>query len=169
MKFIGIAVLLVFVLMLLAVIAGQAGWLAGKMPADLGVKDGRLKPPALTPNSVSSQADLYADHPQKRYASVAPFRYSGDPQAAMGRLAAVLEATPGCVLVTREPGYLYAQCSTRLLKYMDDVEFALDEAAQLVHVRSASRIGRGDLGLNRKRVEALRAQFENSGTASPTQ
>src|SRR3990167_11397395 len=88
--------------------------------------------------------------------------YSGDAQAAMRRLAAMLEATPGCVLVTREPGYLYAQCSTRWLKFTDDLELYLDEAAHVIHVRSASRLGRKDFGVNRARVETLRQRFEQS-------
>jgi len=77
----------------------------------------------------------------------------------VGRLAALLETTPGCVLVKREPAYLYAQCRTRWLKFTDDVEFSLDEAGSVIHVRSASRLGRKDFGVNRARVEALRARF----------
>lgn len=143
----------------LLLVAGQLGFFAGKPPQDLGVRDGRLKPPSATPNSVSSQAGDYADHPQRSEASIAPLRYTGDAKAAVGRLAALLETTPGCVLVTREPAYLYAQCRTRWLKFTDDVEFSLDEAGGVIQVRSASRLGRKDFGVNRARVEALRARF----------
>ena len=163
MKIVGFVVLLALALAAILVVVGQLGFLRGQPPAGLGVQQGRLKPPSLTPNSVSSQAGLYADHPQRSYAEVAPFRYSGDGQAAMRRLAALLEASERTVLVTREPGYLYAQATTALLKFTDDMEFYLDEAASVIHVRSASRIGRGDLGANRARVEALRARFEQSG------
>jgi uncharacterized protein (DUF1499 family) len=68
--------------------------------------------------------------------------------------------------VTQSPDYLYAQCSTRWLKFTDDVEFYLDASAGVIHVRSASRIGRSDLGVNRARVEALRARFAAGGQAS---
>ncbi|MDI1273873.1 DUF1499 domain-containing protein [Polaromonas sp.] len=154
------ALLLVAALLLLA--AGQLGFLAGQPPKDLGVRDGRLKPPSPTPNSVSSQAGSHADHPQRSGADIAPLHYTGDAKAALGRLATLLESTPGCVLVTREPAYLYAQCHTRWLKFTDDVEFALDEAAHVIQVRSASRLGRKDFGVNRARVEALRARFEKT-------
>lgn len=151
-------------LLVMLLAAGQLGLLKGKPPTDLGVRDGRLKAPAITPNSVSSQAGLYPDHPQRRYAEVAPFSYTGDGKAAMDRLATLLEASARCTLVTRQPAYLYAQCSTRWLRFTDDLELYLDEAAQVIHVRSSSRLGRKDFGVNRARVEALRERF---GQAAP--
>ena len=63
--------------------AGQRGVFAGKPPQDLGVRDGRLKPPSPTPNSVSSQAGGYADHPQRREAHIAPLSYTGDAKASL--------------------------------------------------------------------------------------
>ena len=153
--------LLVAVLVLAVVVfaAGQAGWFAGKTPTDLGVVNGRLKPPSRTENSVSSQAGLYPGHPMKAYAEIAPFKFSGEGRAAIDRIWRIVESTPGARVVREEPTYLYAQFRTRWLKFVDDVEFFADEAAKVVHVRSASRIGRGDLGVNRARIEAIRAQF----------
>jgi uncharacterized protein (DUF1499 family) len=162
MKIMGILLLLAF----LVVSAGQLGVFSGKTPDGLGVQAGRLKAPAETPNSVSSQAGLYAGHPQQRYADIAPFTYIGDGQAALRRLAVLLQSSDRCLLVTQSPDYLYAQCSTRWLKFTDDVEFYLDASAGVIHVRSASRIGRSDLGVNRARVEALRARFAAGGQAS---
>lgn len=159
MKILGVSALLALLAALLVFLAGQMGLLSGTPPQDLGVHKGRLKPPALTPNSVSSQAMLYPEHPQRAYADVRPIAYTGDPRLAMTRLIAMLEQTPGCVLVTREPAYLYTQCSTRRLKFTDDVEFLLDPAASVIHVRSASRLGSGDMGINRSRVEDLRTRF----------
>jgi len=147
-------------LALLLPIAGRIGWLAGKAPDDLGVREGRLKPPSDTPNSVSSQANLYPSHPQQKYAYLPPFNYRGDSQQAMQRLAGLLSATAGCVMVKQEPVYLYAQCRTKLLNYTDDIEFYLDEQAGVIHVRSASRLGHSDLGANRKRIEAWRQRFD---------
>lgn len=154
-----LVVVLIIGLLVMLWIAGQLGLLRGRPPAALGVRDGRLAPPSRTPNSVSSQAGLYPGHPHA-YASIAPLAYTGDAQAAMGRLGTVLAATPGCVLVTREPGYLYAQCSTPRLKFTDDLEFALDAAASVIHLRSASRLGARDFGVNRSRMQGLRARFE---------
>ena len=69
---------------------------------------------------------------------------------------------PGATVVNEKPGYVYAQCQTRWLKFTDDLELALDASERVIHVRSASRIGRGDLGVNRARVEAIRAAMASS-------
>jgi uncharacterized protein (DUF1499 family) len=143
----------------LAVAAGRLGLLAGTPPADLGVRDGRLKPPSTNPNSVSSQASLYPDHPMRESAQIAPLALRGDAAATMARLQAIVAGMNGAVVVRAEPGYLYAQFTSRLMKYVDDVEFWADPAAQVVQVRSASRIGRSDLGANRARIEAIRARL----------
>ena len=156
-------------LVVLVVLAGQMGLLAGKAPDNLGLRDGKLKPPSNSPNSVSSQADLWPDHPQAEYARIAPLalkvdglagdRLAGNGLATLARIQAIVEATPGATVVKTEPEYLYATFNTRLLKYTDDVEFWLDATKGVVQVRSASRLGRKDLGVNRARVEAIRAQL----------
>jgi uncharacterized protein (DUF1499 family) len=64
---------------------------------------------------------------------------------------------PGATLVTQRPGYLHAECRTKWMGFVDDVEFLLDPAARVIHVRSASRLGRRDFGTNRERIEAIRA------------
>jgi uncharacterized protein (DUF1499 family) len=163
MRSIGTFLLLALTLAALVVGAGQLGLFSGQTPDGLGVREARLKAPAQTPNSVSSQAGLYAGHPQRSYADIAPFAYTGDGQAALRRLAVLLQSSDRCLLVTQSPDYLYAQCSTRWLKFTDDVEFYLDAPTGVIHVRSASRIGHGDLGVNRARVEALRARFAEAG------
>ena len=147
------------VLVAAVLVAGQAGWFAGKTPTDLGVVNGRLKPPSRTENSVSSQAGLYPDHPMKAYAEIAPIKFTGEGRAAIERIKRIVESTPGARVIRAELTYLYAQCQTRWLKFVDDVEFFVDESAKVVHVRSASRIGRGDLGVNRARIEAIRKRF----------
>ena len=140
--------------------AGRLGFLQGSPPADLGVRDGRLKAPATTPNSVSSQAALHPENPRHAEAQIAPLRYSGDGAAALARLKVLVEATPGATVVKSEPGYLYATYATPLMRYVDDVEFWLDPAGGVIQVRSASRIGYSDQDANRARIEALRARFE---------
>ena len=153
--------LLVAVLVLVVAVfaAAQAGLLAGKEPVDLGVVNGKLKPPSRTENSVSSQAGLYADHPMKAYAEIAPIRVTGEGRAAIDRIKRIVESTQGARVVRAEPTYLYAQFQTRWLKFVDDAEFFADDGAKVVHVRSASRIGKGDLGVNRARIEAIRGRF----------
>jgi uncharacterized protein (DUF1499 family) len=152
--------LLVLIIVGLAVallVAGQAGLLRGTAPTDLGLRNGQLKAPNNSPNSVSSQASLHSSHPFRAYADIAPLAYTGDGAAAFSKATAIVKAMPGTTVVEEKPGYLYAQCQTRWLKFTDDLELALDESARVIHVRSASRLGEGDLGVNRKRVEAIRA------------
>lgn len=140
-----------------AVLIGQLGLLRGNPPPDLGVHEGKLKALSAAANSVSSQAALYPDHPQRRYADIAPLALRGDGATTMARLKTVVEAMRGSQIVKSEPGYLYAQYQTRLMHFVDDVEFWFDPVAQVIQVRSASRLGKGDMGANRQRIEALRA------------
>ncbi len=146
-------------LALLLILAGQLGLLRGTAPNNLGLRDGKLKAPSNSPNSVSSQAALWPGHPQAETARIAPLPVAGDEAATMARIQAIVKATPGATVIKAESGYLYATFSTRLLKYTDDVEFWFDAAQRVVQVRSASRLGHGDLGVNRARVEAIRAQL----------
>ncbi len=150
-------VIVVLLLIVVAVAAGQLGFLQGTAPADLGVRDGKLKPPSMTENSVSSQAALYPDHPQRKYADIAPLPLKGDGSATLAKIKAIVEGMDGAKVVKSEPGYLYAQFTSKLMKFVDDVEFWFDPAANAIQVRSASRVGRGDLGVNRKRIEAVRS------------
>lgn len=149
---------------LILVVAGQAGFLRGELPKTLGVVDGKLSPPSATPNSVTSQADLYPGHAQKDYSMIAPLTYSGDGEQAMGKLAAVLASHEGTVVVKNDAGYIYAQSTTTVMRYTDDLEFWLDRATRVIQVRSASRIGKSDLGKNRARVESIRARFNLAQT-----
>ena len=149
--------IVVMLLIVVAVAAGQLGFLQGTAPTDLGVRDGKLKPPSMTENSVTSQAALYPDHPQRKYADVAPLALKGDGPATLAKIKAFVEGMDGAKVVKSEPGYLYAQFTSKLMKFVDDVEFWFDPAAKVIQVRSASRVGRGDMGVNRKRIDAVRA------------
>ena len=142
--------------------AGQLGLFQSSAPTDIGVRDGRLKPPSSTDNSVTSQAALFPDHPQRSYSTIASLALRGDGSATLGKIKTIVEAMPGARVVSSQPDYLYAQYTTQLMKYVDDVEFWFDPAAQVVQVRSASRVGKGDLGVNRKRVEAVRAALASA-------
>lgn len=143
----------------LILLVGQAGLLAGSAPSGLGVHDGRLQAPSRTPNSVSSQAGLWPDHPQREGAAIAPLAVQGDAAATLARLKAILASTPGARIVEERPDYLYAQFSSRWLNFVDDVEFWYDPAAGVIQLRSASRLGTSDLGANRRRIEALRQRL----------
>ncbi|MEO5772194.1 MAG: DUF1499 domain-containing protein [Burkholderiaceae bacterium] len=145
-------------LALLALFAAtRLGAFTGKAPSDLGVRDGKLKAPSATPNSVSTQAALWPDHPQHAYAEIAPLKLQGDAVATLARVAQWIDATAGARIVERKPDYLYAQFTTPLMRFVDDAEFWFDPAANVIQLRSASRLGQGDLGANRARIERLRA------------
>lgn len=150
------------VLVLSGVVAGQLGLLRGKTPSDLGVHDSLLKPPSPTPNSVSSQAALHPAHPMRDRAAIAPLALRGNGAATLARIKAVVTAMPGATVMSSAPDYLYAQFETRWMKYVDDVEFWFDPKANVVQVRSASRVGREDFNLNRQRVEAIRASLASA-------
>jgi len=153
LKWIAIVIL---TLVVSAIIAGQMGLLQGKAPTDLGVRQGKLKGLSSTANSVSSQADLYPDHPQRKYSSIAPLAVRGDGLTTITRLKSTVEGMGGAKLISSAPDYLYAQFTTPMMKYVDDAEFWFDPATNAIQVRSASRLGEGDLGANRKRIEAVR-------------
>lgn len=139
--------------------AVRFSWIGGTAPTDLGVHHGRLKAPSSWPNSVSSQALLYADQPKANDAAIAPIAFRGDGAQAMRRLAALLQATPNVRIVQDDGDYLRAEAHSDLLHFIDDVEFWLDPAHGAIQVRSASRLGYSDRGVNRQRVEMLRAAF----------
>jgi uncharacterized protein (DUF1499 family) len=155
-RFLYLFVIAIIVIAIALVIAGRLGMLRGNAPSDLGFKDGKLKEPSNTENSVTSQADLWPDHPLRAYASIAPFKLSGPDDAVMQRIASALQAQPRTIVISQTPDYIYAQSTTALMQFTDDVEFLRDSAAGVVHVRSASRIGRKDFGVNRERIEQIR-------------
>ncbi len=125
---------------------------AGKAPATLGMRDGRLAPCPDRPNCVSSQAT------DARHA-IAPLAFRGDPAAAESLLATAIRAMPRRVLVAQRPGYLHVEFASAIMGFVDDAEFAVDGPLHVIHVRSAARSGYYDFGVNRRRIETLRAIF----------
>lgn len=114
----------------------------------------RMQPCPDSPNCVCSKGD-----PADEVHYIQPLAFSGDPARAMARLKQIVEGYGRTEIKESEDGYLRAVFTTRILRFKDDVEFELDADAGVIHVRSASRVGYGDLGANRKRVEAIRADF----------
>jgi uncharacterized protein (DUF1499 family) len=125
---------------------------AGKRPQNLGHDAGRLAPCKRTPNCVSSQAD-----PKDEQHYIAPIALKGDAMAAVRK---AVESMPRTTVVRVEAGYLYAEFRSKLMGFVDDVEFLADPAQGVVHVRSASRLGRRDFDVNRNRIEQLRSMLE---------
>jgi len=112
----------------------------------------RIAPCPRRPTCVSTEAV-----PGPRRMEPIPFR--GDPAFALERLARLLEATPRTRVRHREEGYLHAEVRSRLFGFVDDVDLEVDAEARVVRFRSASRLGRWDLGVNRRRMRRLRRAF----------
>lgn len=129
---------------------------SGTRPSTLGVKEGRLAPCPGSPNCVSTQS-TDATH------GVDPIAFTTSAEEAMARLEEIVRAVPRTKVVRREEDYMHLECSSRLFRFVDDVEFWFDDANKVIHCRSASRKGYSDLGVNRKRVEQIREQFNAVG------
>jgi len=161
MRTLAILAFIFIILPLLLLAAGQFGLLKGRPPAEPGLREGKLKPPSRTQNSVSSQASLWPDGEYAvEYATIEPLAFTQDSALAMNRLRDVLAGWPGARIIENTPEYVSVQFETRWLRFVDDAEFLLDPAARVIHVRSASRLGRKDLGANRARIEALRRRAD---------
>jgi uncharacterized protein (DUF1499 family) len=167
LKIVKVLVYALLSLIVAVVAAAQLGMLAGRLPTDLGVKQGRLKAPSKTPNSVSSQADLYPDHPQRVEALIEALPLKGgDASASVQALVAALSSLPGVSVVEQRHDYVRAQAQTTWLKFVDDMEFWVNPERQVIDIRSASRMGRKDFGVNRQRIEALRKIYLAGQTSS---
>ena len=128
---------------------------ASPMPDNLGVENGRLQPCPDSPNCVSSQAT-------DEQHGMEPIAYAGDTATAQEKILAILEADDSYTLISQTPTYIHAEARSNLWRFIDDVEFFFDEADSLIQFRSASRLGYGDGGVNRTRMEAIRSAFANA-------
>lgn len=143
----------VLALLIVAVVCAFYGLSAmAKRPANLGVVDGQLAPCPDSPNCVSTQTD----DPEKR---MEPIPYSVELEEAQSAVQAAILSLPRTTIVTETPGYLHAEVTSWIFRFVDDVEFFFDEEAKLIHFRSASRVGHSDMGVNRKRMQQLRETF----------
>jgi len=125
---------------------------AGTRPSNLGVHKGKLAPCPKSPNCVSSQSD----HERHR---VSPFRYDSSPESAFSALKRVVRSMERTNIVTETDNYFHAEFKSALMGFVDDIEFYHDEREDVIHVRSASRVGYSDFGVNRRRVESIRERF----------
>ncbi|MBP0001335.1 MAG: DUF1499 domain-containing protein [Cyanobacteria bacterium SID2] len=127
---------------------------SGKRPDLLGFKDGKLAPCPASPNCVSSQSEDTAHY-------IEPLAYEASPEDTIERLKNILKSTDNTQIVVEKPNYLYAEFTSNIMGFIDDVEFLVDDDEALVHVRSASRLGESDLGVNRQRIETIRQRLNS--------
>ncbi|MGQ4646524.1 DUF1499 domain-containing protein [Lyngbya aestuarii] len=126
---------------------------AGTRPTNVGVQSsGQLAPCPSSPNCVNSQAQD-AEH------AIEPLKYSSTSQEAMANLKQIVQEMEKTKIIVDTDYYLYAEFQSKLMGFVDDVEFLVDEGANVINVRSASRLGKSDLGVNRKRIETIRAKL----------
>jgi len=129
---------------------------SGTRPANLGIKDGRLSACPASPNCVSSDAtdDAHA---------VAPLKIVAPLEQGWRAVRNAVDALPRTKIVTVSDDYLHAECTSAVFGFVDDLELHLRPAEKRIAVRSASRLGYSDLGVNRKRVEGLRLLLREQG------
>lgn len=122
---------------------------AGRSPDNLGVNDGHLSSCPNSPNCVLSQ-NADAAH------SISPIVYHTDLDTARKTLLKVLKVVPRTQVIEQTDGYIRAQSESRIMGFIDDVEFYFPKDEKVIHLRSASRMGESDLGVNRRRLEQIR-------------
>ena len=119
----------------------------------IGVTVDKLRLCPDSPNCVSSQSG------DPRHA-IAPIRYEGTAEKARELLIEAVSRMKRSRIVISEKLYLHAEFTSAFFRFVDDVEFLLDDEKKLIHVRSASRVGNSDFGVNRMRVEEIRTRFD---------
>lgn len=103
-------------------------------------------------NCVSSRA-VSARH------AIEPFQVLGNPEESIERLEKVIRSMPRTAIVKQTPNYIHAEYRSKVCRFVDDVEFLYNPEENVIDVRSASRIGYGDFGVNRRRVETIRKGY----------
>jgi uncharacterized protein (DUF1499 family) len=135
----------------LLMVLGTSGC-AGRPPGNLGIHEGKLSPCPASPNCVSSQGS------DKEH-TVEPFIYTASRQQALANLRQIILHMKRTKIVYESGNYLHAEFTSAIFRFVDDVEFYFEENAKIIQVRSASRIGKSDFGVNRKRMESIRAAW----------
>jgi uncharacterized protein (DUF1499 family) len=149
-----------YVVLAIALILAFLIWnnhiLAGTPPTNLGIQDGKLAACPATPNCVNSQTPASdVEH------AIAPIEFGGKASATMENLKLILKNTPRTnIVIEGSTNYIYAEFTSKLMGFVDDVEFYIDDSSKTIQVRSASRLGESDLGVNRQRIEEIRTKLQ---------
>ena len=126
---------------------------SGSRPENLGLKNNLLAACPESPNCVLSQKS----DPKHQ---IQPIRYTGSLEDTKDILNHVVRSMDDTRIITQNAVYWHIEFTSRWLRFIDDVEFYFVESEALIHLRSASRLGYRDFGVNRKRMKAIRSQFE---------
>lgn len=129
---------------------------SGQRPDNLGIIDNRLAACPASPNCVSSDA---GDDTHRAL----PFTFNGSADDAWQAAKSSVLALPRTRIITETADYLHAECQSAVFGFVDDLELHLRRDASLIAFRSASRLGHSDFGVNRARIETLRASLIKRG------
>ncbi len=135
------------VVLLLSAVSSFSAYAEEKMT------ESRILPCPDTPNCVSSKATSTAQH-------IDPLRYEGDKDEAWLRLIKIVKGMKRAEVVEDSGAYIHATFKSWLFRFVDDVEFQIDDDAKIIHMKSSSRVGYSDFGVNRRRCETIRAKFD---------
>jgi uncharacterized protein (DUF1499 family) len=150
--FLRLFIAIIVLLPLALLVAGQLGMLRGKPQNKLGVTDGKFA--AVRDNN----QNIACSQANNSYSKIAPLA-TGKTEAVWPRIKEVVANMRGATVLEERPNYLRAEFQTNWLKFVDDVEFYRDDATNTIHMRSSSRLGRKDFGINRGRLEAIRERL----------
>lgn len=122
----------------------------------LGANSGQLMPCPDKQNCVSSQTI-------NKIHFIQPMHFSGTPQEAQVRLLQVLQALKQTKIIAAQENYIRVEFTSKVLRFIDDAEFyflSIESGKTIINLRSASRIGHSDFGVNRERIEQIRNKFK---------
>ena len=129
---------------------------SGSASAAIGINSDRLEPCPSSPNCVVS---VNGDEEHQ----IDSITYNGDRATAKETLLKVLSVVPRTEVIENTDNYIHAESTSRIFKFVDDVEFYFPEDENVIHLRSASRVGESDLGVNRRRMEQIRLAMQDLG------
>jgi len=140
----------ILLLLALTIILGCSA----QRPNSLGLANSKLSPCPSSPNCVSTQSP-------KGNHYIDPIHYTGKKQQAKDAIISVIRGMKRAQVVTILDDYIHAEFTSAIFRFVDDVEFYFDDAGKIIHMRSASRVGYSDFGVNRKRIEEIRSRYNN--------
>ncbi len=130
--------------------------MGSSQPSGLGVTNGNLGSCPSSPNCVSTESNDAAHQ-------IEPLEFTGSESDARKKIIQVVQEMPRTTLVTETKSYLHFECRSRLFRFIDDLEFYIDPKNKKIQMRSASRIGYSDLGVNRDRINKIQHAFSIGG------
>lgn len=126
--------------------------LSSRRPANLGAIDGFLSDCTSKHSCVCSQAT-------RANQRIAPIDFAGSPEEALAKLKTIVSQMSGTEIIIEKDRYLHIECTSRVFRFVDDLELLADPERHVIHCRSASRVGWLDFGVNRRRIERIRRAF----------